>query len=107
MTKQTASDPGSRSRSVAGAGRRRPSVYRTVLSLAIATVVAAWLPFSVFYITALNKRVTRVSAISAPPSTIGTTRLVTTASGATQMVAANSATGAAVKRPVPIATRAS
>lgn len=107
MTKQTASDPGSRSTSVARTRRRRPSLYRTVLSLAIAAVVAAWLPFSVFYIAALNKRVTSVSAIIASPSTTGTTRLVTTASGATQLVAANSATGAAVKVPAPIATHAS
>ena len=32
---------------------RRP-LYRTVLSLAVAALVAAWLPFSVFYVTALN-----------------------------------------------------
>jgi ethanolamine utilization microcompartment shell protein EutL len=107
MTNQTASDPQSRSRSVARTGRRRSSLYRTVLSLAIAAVVAAWLPFSMLYVTALNKHVTGVSAISAPPSTTGTTRLVTTASGATQLVAANSSTGAAVKGPAPIATRTS
>jgi hypothetical protein len=107
MTNQTASDPRSPSTSVARTRRRHPSVYRTVLSLAIAAVVAAWLPFSVFYIAALNKRVTSVSAISAPSSTTGTTRLVTTASGATQLVAANGATGAAVKGPAPIATHAS
>jgi hypothetical protein len=34
---------------------RRP-LYRTVLSLAVAAVVAAWLPFSVFYVTALNHK---------------------------------------------------
>ncbi len=96
MTKQTASDPETRSRPVARTRRRRPSLYRTALSLAIAAVVAAWLPFSVFYIAALNKRVPSVSAISAPSSTTGTTRVVTTASGATQLVAANSATRAAV-----------
>jgi hypothetical protein len=32
---------------------RRP-LYRTVLSLAVAALVAAWLPFSVFYVTALS-----------------------------------------------------
>jgi hypothetical protein len=34
---------------------RRP-LYRTVLSLAVAALVAAWLPFSVFYVTALNHK---------------------------------------------------
>jgi len=77
-----------------------------VLSLGIAAVVAAWLPFSMFYITALNKRVTNVSAISAPHSTTGT-RVVTTASGATQLVAANSSTGATAGTPTPVTTRAS
>ena len=59
-------------------------MYRTVVSLAIAAIVAAWLPFSVFYVSALNKRATTVTAISAPHATAGTTRLVTTASGATR-----------------------
>ena len=35
--------------------RRRRSLHRTVLSLAVAAVVAAWLPFSVFYFGALAK----------------------------------------------------
>lgn len=34
---------------------RRP-LYRTVLSLAVAALVAAWLPFTVFYVTALNHK---------------------------------------------------
>jgi hypothetical protein len=34
---------------------RRP-LYRTVLSLAVAAVVAAWLPFTVFYVTALSHK---------------------------------------------------
>jgi hypothetical protein len=36
---------------------RRP-LYRTVLSLAVAALVAAWLPFTVFYVTALSHKPT-------------------------------------------------
>jgi len=111
MTEQPASNPQTRSTPVVR-GRRRPSLYRTVLSLGIAAVVAAWLPFSMFYITAVNKRPTPVSAISAPHSTTGTTRVVTTASGATQVVSASASTGAAstgtrAATPIPVSTRTS
>jgi hypothetical protein len=34
---------------------RRP-LHRTVLSLAVAALVAAWLPFTVFYVTARNHK---------------------------------------------------
>jgi uncharacterized membrane protein len=44
--------------------RRRPSLYRTVLSLGIAAIVAAWLPFSILYINALSKHVATVNATS-------------------------------------------
>jgi hypothetical protein len=44
--------------------RRRASLYRTVLSLGIAAIVAAWLPFSVLYINALSNRVATVRATS-------------------------------------------
>ena len=107
MTKQTASIFKPVEKPIARTSRRRPSLYRTVLSLGIAAVVAAWLPFSMFYITALNKRATSVSTISAPHSTIGTAHVVTTASGATQLVAANSSTGATAGTPTPVTTRAS
>lgn len=36
-------------------GRRRRSLYRTILGIAIAAIIAAWLPFSVLYVTAVNK----------------------------------------------------
>ena len=112
MTEQPASNPQTRSTPVARTGRRRPSLYRTVLSLGIAAVVAAWLPFSMFYITAVNKRATPVSAISAPHSTTGKIRVVTTASGATQVVSASASTGAAsagtrAATPIPVSTRTS
>jgi hypothetical protein len=48
----------------ARAARRRASLYRTVLSLGIAAIVAAWLPFSVLYINALSNRVATVTATS-------------------------------------------
>lgn len=34
----------------------RPSLYLTILSLAIAAIAATWLPFSVLYINALSQR---------------------------------------------------
>jgi hypothetical protein len=37
-------------------GDRRRSLYRTVLSFAVAALLAAWLPFSVIYINALITR---------------------------------------------------
>ena len=58
MTEQTPAKP------TAPAARPRPSLYRTVLSLGIAAIVAAWLPFSVLYINALSKRVATVNATS-------------------------------------------
>ena len=44
------------------APRRRPSLYRTVLSLGIAAIAATWLPFAFLYVNALNKHATTVSA---------------------------------------------
>ncbi len=61
--------------------RRR--LYRTVLSLAVAAVVAAWLPFTVFYVTALNHT---------PPAQVASltyshgTRIVTTRTSGGQTV---------------------
>ena len=49
------------------APRRRPRLYRTLLSLAVAALAAAWLPFSVFYIAALNKRAPTVTRDQRPP----------------------------------------
>ena len=60
---------------------RRPSLYRTVLGVAVAALLAAWLPFAVFYVAALNK-----------PATVATTtwkggsRLVTTRTSGGQTV---------------------
>jgi hypothetical protein len=88
---------------------RFSSLYRSVLGLALAAVVAAWLPFSVFYFNALSKRVTSVPALSVPYSHATTTHLVTTASGATRVVASNSASPASATAGVvtPVTTRVS
>ena len=34
---------------------RKTALYRTVLSIAVAALVAAWLPFSVLYVTAVTQ----------------------------------------------------
>lgn len=86
--------------------RRGRSLYRTVLSLAVAAVVAAWLPFSVLYVTALDHRPAALSAISLPHST-RTTRVITTSSGATRVVAANGSTGTPAITAAPVTTRES
>ncbi len=56
MTEQTTSEPQSR------APRRRRSLYRTVLSIGTAAIVAAWLPFSIIYINALGKHASTVAS---------------------------------------------
>ena len=84
---------------------RGRSLYRTVLSLAIAAIVAAWLPFTVMYVTALHKHPATVSAISAPGATSSPTRVITTASGATRVVAVNGAPAAQAFAPTPVVTR--
>ena len=85
--------------------RHARPLYRTVLSLAIAAVVAAWLPFTVMYVTALHKRPASVTAISAPGATRSTTRVITTASGATRVVAVNGAPASQATVPTPVVIR--
>lgn len=77
MTEEASSKP------VVRAARRRASLYRRVLSIAVAAVVAAWLPFSVLYVSALGNRAATVSAVHAPRAGSGapTRQVVTTASG--------------------------
>jgi hypothetical protein len=105
MTDHTSPNPPFRPTSLGNPGHRRRSLYRTVLSLAIAALVAAWLPFSVLYVTALNKRSTPMTAISTPHSTGRTARMVTTTSGAKQLVAGNGSTAGTAITPSPITTR--
>jgi hypothetical protein len=79
-----------------------------VLSLGVAAIVAAWLPFSVMYITAVNKQATPVAAITAPHSGGAATRVITTASGATRVLAANGSTApSATAALAPVTTRVS
>jgi hypothetical protein len=85
--------------------RHARSLYRTVLSLAIAAVVAAWLPFTVMYVTALHKPPASVAAISAPGATRSTTRVITTASGATRLVTVNGTPAGQAIVPTPVVTR--
>jgi hypothetical protein len=85
--------------------RHARSLYRTVLSLAIAAVVAAWLPFTVMYVTALHKRPASVTAISAPGAARSTTRVITTASGATRVVTVNGPAASQAIVPTPVAIR--
>ena len=105
MTDQTPPIPPPRTRPAAG--RSRPRLYRTIVGLALAAIVAAWLPFSMFYVAALDKRPTTVTAITAPHPSAGTPRVVTTASGATRLV--STPTGATVTHsaPTPVVTRTS
>jgi hypothetical protein len=108
MTEQRELNPTAIPRSGKRAGRRRSSLYRRVLSLGAAAIIAAWLPFSVMYISAVNKQATSVVAISAPHPVGGSTRVVTTASGSTRVVAANGpTTPGTAAAPTPVTTRVS
>jgi uncharacterized membrane protein len=70
-------------RPTAHSPRRRPSLYRTVLSIGIAAIVAVWLPFSILYINALSKHAaavnatTRTAAVSAGHGTTAVTPVTT------------------------------
>ena len=69
---------------------RRP-LYRTVLSLAVAAVVAAWLPFTVFYVAALNhKPAAQVASLTYSHGK----RIVTTRTSGGQTIRTVIATGA-------------
>lgn len=101
--------PTSRStaRSSARTRPRRPALYRRALSLGVAAVVAAWLPFSVMYVSTVNKPMPP-AAISVPHSGAGATRVVTTASGATRVVPANGPRSpTVVAAAAPVTTHAS
>lgn len=49
--------------------RRRPPIYRTVLAIAVAALVAGWLPFSILYINALTKHAVTVAKAGSAPQT--------------------------------------
>lgn len=89
----------------------RRSLYRTVLSLAVAAVVAATIPFAAIYGKALQSRPAYVASVPAATAGRTTTRLVTTASGRTlsQTVPAGAANAPAASVPAvaPLASRSS
>jgi hypothetical protein len=77
-----------------------------VLSVTVAAVFAACLPFSIFYIGALQHRAAIVTTVAAPGGG-GHTRLVTTTSGARQTIASTGSTAAAPGSPAPVTSRVS
>ena len=107
MTDHAPSNPHPRPGRSAQAGSRRRPLYRTVLSLAIAAVIAVWLPFTMMYVTALHNRPAAVTKISVPGSARSTARVITTASGTTRVIPANASPGAQPVVSVPVVTRES
>ena len=84
-------------------GAKPRALYRTILSLAVAAVIAASLPFAAIYSAAVS-RPPAVAALS-PGSSSGGRVLVTTASGR-QVLAPASANGSAAAA-APVRTRTS
>jgi hypothetical protein len=78
----------------------RRSLYRTVLSLGVAALVAAWLPFMVLYTSAPAPRRTVVTAVSGKQRAV----IVTSASGTRSTVLASAAPNA---QPTYVSTRSS
>jgi hypothetical protein len=86
--------------------RRGPSLYRAVLSIAVAALVAAWLPFSVMYLDALNKRAAVPASLVAARS--GRAVAITRTSGAQTVQTAAPVTAAKPTRAtMPVTTRVS
>jgi hypothetical protein len=67
--------------------KRRRSLYRTVLSLGVAALVAAWLPFLVLYTAAPTQRAVAVTSVAGKQRTV----IVTSASGTRSTVLASAA----------------
>ena len=61
---------------------KKRKLYRTVLGLTLAALVAAWLPFSVLYVTALHSKPAQVAAVTYS----GGKKIVTTRSSGGQSV---------------------
>jgi hypothetical protein len=81
-------------------------LYRTVLSIAVAALIAAWLPFSVMYVDALNKR-------AANPATVVTSKsgravvITRTSGGQIVQTSAPVTSGKPARAPVAVTTRVS
>jgi hypothetical protein len=91
----------------AAPGRRGPRrLHRKVLSLAVAALLAACLPFSILYVDAVQHRAAGMANVAAPYGG-GHTRLVTTTSGGTRTIAASGSSAAPQGSPTPVTTRGS
>lgn len=87
-------------------GSRAHSLYRSVLSLAVAALIAASIPFAAIYVSTLHPQ-PALSAL-APSSHQGSVRLITTASGRQIAVPASSgASATAVATPLTTHTSGS
>ena len=86
-------------------GARPRALYRTILSLAVAAVIAASIPFAAIY----SATISRPPAIAAlgPGSSTGGKVLVTTASGRQMLVPASGNGAASAATPVRTRTSAS
>jgi hypothetical protein len=84
----------------------RPPLYRTVLSLAIAALVAAWLPFTVLYVSALShKPAAKVASVTySHGQRIVTTR---TSGGQTTRTVVATTGGPSAQTAQPVTTRVS
>ena len=83
----------------------RKPLYRTVLSLAVAALVAAWLPFTVFYVSALRHKPAQITSVT---YSHGRPTVVTrTSSGQTAATATGSTTGQQTHTVQPVTTRVS
>lgn len=84
----------------------RPPLYRTLLSLAVAALVAAWLPFTVFYVSALGHK--PVSQVASVTYSHGQRVVTTRTSGGQAVRTVAGSRGAQQTRTVlPVTTRAS
>lgn len=81
---------------------RPHSLYRAILSLAVAALIAASIPFAAIYISTVN-RPPALSALTPSSGSAGSLKLVTTASGRQIAVPAGSVNGATA----PVRTRTS
>lgn len=99
----------SEAHSAAPPRRQRPRIYKSVLSLAVAALVAAWLPFSALYITALNHPTPATRTIRTVHGNGGTTRIVTSASGRTSVIppSAGSSPALPAAATIPVSTHSS
>ncbi len=79
----------------AAQARSRRSLRRTVLSVAVAALVAAWLPFSAFYVSAINSRQPVVQTVTGKNGV----RVITTRTSSGQTITTGSPSGAAATSP--------